>query len=280
MDSFAIISDVHLVNQESTLYGGNPLKRVGLVLDNIEMHIGAIDFILVTGDISHRGESETYDPFFELMDKRGVTCFPLIGNHDQRENLLSHVDPNLIDSGGYLQYKIEGKFLEIICIDTVENPKHTGHLNSKKLEFLEKQILNSNPKKHLILAMHHQPMDIGISSADQFQLQDAEKLINVFEENRKPDYLLFGHVHRTLQGIWNGIPYRSQKGLNHQVSRHVLDGNKVGQSFEDPEYTLCTASEKQLHFDCVNFLYQGPHFSNKDDTGKNFMLERSWIPNV
>ena len=70
MDCFDIISDVHLVNQESTLYGGNPLKRVGLVLDNIEMHIGEIDFILVTGDISHRGESETYDTFFELMYKR------------------------------------------------------------------------------------------------------------------------------------------------------------------------------------------------------------------
>ena len=246
----------------------------------IKKTLEPLDFILITGDISDKGQESTYLNFFDLLIKENIKYYPLIGNHDSRDNLKKFLDKNLIDKYGYIQYKIFGEYFELICLDTVENNSHKGFINNEKLDFLEGQIKTSKKEKFLIVAMHHNPMKIGIKGLDKYQLANAYKLKELFEKTRKPDYLLYGHVHRNLQGIWNGIPYRSQKGINHQISRNVTKKDELFLTLEDPEYTYCSVESNQIHFDNINFFYKGPFFRYSDKEKINLINQREWISGV
>ena len=66
--------------------------------------------------------------------------------------------------------------------------------------------------------MHHPPFESGIAAMDAAGLANAEVLVQTFEERRAtPTGIFSGHLHRTMFGLWQGVPVWCQRSTAHQV---------------------------------------------------------------
>ena len=73
--------------KEEYLYGVNPYQNLAKIINDISA-LKAIDCILVTGDIAHKGEYESYLLVGELYRNIDVPAYWLQGNHDYSEVML------------------------------------------------------------------------------------------------------------------------------------------------------------------------------------------------
>ena len=60
---FIHITDTHLANPGSTLYGLDPRARLDAAIADINKHQSDAAFAVVTGDLTHWGEPESYANF-------------------------------------------------------------------------------------------------------------------------------------------------------------------------------------------------------------------------
>ena len=137
--------------------------------------------------------------------------------------------------GGYVQFVLDVDGARLLCVDSLSDTPgdHAGQLCAIRLAWLRDQISATPLDKALIVACHHPPFDLGMPYMDALRLMDDEALYEVLAP-RKPDMMLFGHVHRPISGAWRGIPFHIQRAVNHQVglqferTEHVLFTDELG----------------------------------------------------
>ena len=64
---FIHITDTHLANPGLKLYGLDPRARLDAAIANINKHQSDAAFAVVTGDLTHWGEPESYTNFADAM---------------------------------------------------------------------------------------------------------------------------------------------------------------------------------------------------------------------
>ena len=81
------LSDIHIHSEP--ILEHNPIERFSLALDHIKNNHVDADMLIITGDITHQGDVESYKKFDEIFNKANLPnhLSPklLIGNHDDRE---------------------------------------------------------------------------------------------------------------------------------------------------------------------------------------------------
>ena len=217
--SFVRITDLHFMPKGQRLCGLDPKARLEVGVEMInEQHSGA-DFVLITGDLAHLGQREAYESLKDSLDKLTLPYHVLMGNHDLRAP-FSAVFPDVpAIEGGFHQYVLTTPKSHIICLDTLneDTADHSGKLCDIRLRWLQDQISRLPEDKHFILSGHHPFFNIGIPNMDDLPLRDPAALMEVLQV-RKPDMYLYGHIHRPICGVHQGIPYHTLHGFNHQVA--------------------------------------------------------------
>lgn len=237
--TFVQITDTHFVPGDDLLYGMRPRDRLATGLEVINGREDEASFMLVTGDLAHHGELGAYQ---SLRDTLAVSRLPyhlMTGNHDDR-GLLRQVFPDLPESdGGYLQFALEDGGTRILCLDSRhdEVDNHAGQLCDRRLAWLADEIARTPSDATLIVACHHPPFDVGIPHMDEIRMHDDAALLEVLAP-RKPDLMLFGHLHRPISGTWHGIPFHIQRAFNHQVAMIWERTEHLMFTDEDPDFAL------------------------------------------
>ena len=216
---FIQITDVHFVPGTALLYGTSPKTRLteGLALVDAE-HADA-DFILITGDLAHHGEVAAYETLRDVLAESALPVHLMMGNHDSRAPFRRVFSDQPEIDGGFVQFAIEGEGVRVLCLDSLNDipGDHVGRLCPARLDWLDQEIAATPSDKTLVVACHHPPFDLGMPNMDEIKLADGDALFEVLSR-RKPDQMIFGHVHRPICGVWRGIPFHIQRGFNHQVS--------------------------------------------------------------
>ncbi|MEE2730004.1 MAG: 3',5'-cyclic-AMP phosphodiesterase [Pseudomonadota bacterium] len=198
------LSDCHLFKStEGKLLGLNTEQSLSLVMDLIKEEQPAIDLVLATGDLSQDGSSESYARFHQWMASFSSPVYWLPGNHDLTDIMSNHqaakrMSPCVIDAGGW----------QVIMLDSTIRGKVPGNFADSELRFLEKS-LQASQGKHVLIALHHQPVPVGSAWLDQQIVGNAAEFFKVVDQFSNVRSIIWGHVHQVFETERKGVKLMS-----------------------------------------------------------------------
>lgn len=262
---FVILTDTHLVSAGRRLYALDPAERLARAIDVINRDHADIAFILICGDLVHHGDVAAYELLGETLGPARVPVKLMMGNHDRRGSLRTVFDRAHDDGNGFVQWAETFPACSIIALDTLdeEGQGDAGLLCEARLDFLRGALLAAPTDRPLLLFQHHPPFDVGLPSLDEIKLKNGAAEWAVMTQTRVPDYLFIGHVHRPINGLWQGIPFHIQRALAHQVD-FDFQAEAIPGTHELPDYSLVMVDDGQITIHTRSFLYEGPRYSLLD----------------
>ena len=103
-----------LTNKQTLILDNNAknfLLKLHLNFNHIIKNHLDSDLFVITGDLTHFGDEESYCTLNEILTKSDLSnkLYPklMIGNHDNRENIKKSFSNILIDENGFIQYLID-----------------------------------------------------------------------------------------------------------------------------------------------------------------------------
>ena len=174
-----------------------------MVMELVAAEQGNIDLVLATGDLSQDGSSESYRRFHECMEAFSCPVYWLPGNHDLTDimanhQLAKHMSPCVIAMENW----------HIIMLDSTIRGKVPGNFAESELVFL-REALQQAEGKHVLIALHHQPVPVGSEWLDQQIVGNAAKFFAILDQFDNIKNVIWGHVHQVFEGERNGVKLMS-----------------------------------------------------------------------
>lgn len=229
------------------------------------------DMLMVTGDITDRGDEDSFLKTAHWLAQCPFPVYPLVGNHDTREELLKAF-PQTPTNDGFVQYTLEQDGLLIIALDTMEPGRHGGAFCERRRDWL-RGVLADSAGMPTVIFMHHPPIVSGIAWMDpevgEAWLGNLAAALSGFETQVQAIHC--GHLHRQLNGSFCGIPVSVTPSVAPLVSMDLrpIDANKPDSraliTTEPATYALHFWNNGKLvsHYERVSdwevLAYYGPH---------------------
>lgn len=197
------ISDTHLFKDaEGELLGCNTRVCYDAILHHIIKEKQAIDLVLLTGDLSHDGSPESYLYLAEsLRDLKSPVCW-IPGNHDLTPVAQDTLSTTYFLKETILTFKNWGFFL----MNSQFKGEAAGYFTGEALAELE-HFLEQTSQKHLLIALHHQPIAVGSRWLDGVGLRNQAEFQKIIQTSAKLRVVLFGHVHQDFDKTINHVRY-------------------------------------------------------------------------
>ncbi|AQH06244.1 hypothetical protein A9R05_45495 (plasmid) [Burkholderia sp. KK1] len=201
-------TDLHLMNTgEKHRSGVDPALRLRACLDDMLAEHADAARLIITGDLIQLRHLGAYRLLAEALAEVPIPVRLLVGNHDDREALVDSF-PELQFSGAFVQYAEQFEGYQLIYLDTLaDDGKHFGQLSAERLAWLDATLGASEGPA--LLFMHHPPAAVGIPTLDKARLNVGDtELARILQRYRhRQPYLLCGHLHRNVSGVWRGTPF-------------------------------------------------------------------------
>lgn len=186
------LTDLHLstsTDKENNFIFTKAIKFIEKEKNNLK-----IDCIIITGDITHHGEAESYELFFNHIETLKIPYAVIPGNHDCKNTLKNS--------------KVKCKYITnienisnnewLLCqVDSTIEGQDDGLISESEVEKLQEKIVN-NPRNKIALFLHHHPINVGTPLVDSCKLTNPEILFSLCEKYP----ILFigtGHAHTLFQ---------------------------------------------------------------------------------
>lgn len=165
------------------------------------------DLLVLSGDITDRGDAESFAKTADLLREVPFPIMPMVGNHDSRPGLLGAFPQVTPADGGFLHYVVEARLgLRIICLDTLEDGRHGGAFCEARARWLADR-LGEAPDQPTLIFMHHPPVIAGIDWMDPGPHEPwMERLREVLSGKAQVLAIHCGHLHRQINTRFAGIP--------------------------------------------------------------------------
>lgn len=208
------LTDLHLFAEAHGLFNEvNTRAGFHAVLNHVQQHYESPDLILMTGDMAHDGEAETYQVIAEALQALSAPVFFVLGNHDNAENaeLVYPLAPVQTDKHCVLEH------WHIILLDSnheLEPAYYEGAVSEAELARI-RALTEQHADKFLLIAMHHNLLahdDRGIP----LQIRNHQQVTAQFEQLANLKAVLSGHVHQEFTIVRNGVCYLSTPSTGYQ----------------------------------------------------------------
>lgn len=214
---FVQVSDIHLVPRGQELHGLDPMRRLQECIADINTHAESLDFCVITGDLSDRGDPESYKLLRKLLKRLKVPCHLMVGNHDRREAFFGAFPKAAKDPKGFVQSELVTDSGVFLFLDSLDEGEHAGLYCEPRQAWLSERLEQAGDRPVYVF-MHHPPFDVGFPSLDRMKLNEGEGFRKLLESKGQVKHLFFGHVHRPLSGSWGSIPFSALPGTSHQIA--------------------------------------------------------------
>lgn len=219
------ISDMHFLREGVLSFGKvdthGHMARCIAAIKAIEP---APDAILITGDLTNDGDLATYQALAAMLGGLDQPCFPVPGNHDDRELIrAAFPDVKTLSASGPLCYAIEDFPVRLVALDSSVDGKPYGELGESQLDWLSRT-LGAEPTKPTLVMLHHPPFKTGIGHMDWSRLRDSDALADIILTHPQVERVLCGHVHRAIQIRFAGTIAQIGPGTAHQVKLMLGEG--------------------------------------------------------
>lgn len=255
------ITDTHVVMPGQRLYGLDPRARLDAAVADINRHHADASLVVVTGDLTHWGDAKAYDAFVDSIGALTMPVVALVGNHDRREVCREHVRAVLRDANGYLQGLRDTHVGRFVFLDTLDEKTHAGQMCDKRFAWFERALGDAPKDLPIYVFMHHPPFAVGVKAMDDIALREAARFKRIVDQHPgRIRHIFFGHVHRPISGSWNGIPFSTLRGTNHQVALTLDPAAPHLASHEPPAYAIVVISLDSVIVHTHDYLDASPLF--------------------
>ena len=221
MTKLLVFTDLHMLPEGHTIIGLDPEARLAQGLAHAARVHPDADRVIVTGDLTHFGDEESYRRLKRVLDGYPIPVSMTIGNHDDRSAFRSVFADVPVDDHGFVQTVIDYPDVRCLVLDTGiglsrDHADHAkGMLCPARLAWLERELIRAGDKPVLIF-LHHPPHDTGFAGMDAIKLINGEALYDLLVRFANVRHVIAGHVHRTISGSHRGIPFSVFKSPLHQ----------------------------------------------------------------
>jgi len=193
------ITDCHLLaDPEENLKGHNPERRLEAVIAGARNKLqqqrksGAkADHLLLTGDLAQQAQLSVYQRILKKTAELATNTHWIPGNHDNSALMAEFVgmDNKVVIDGNWA----------IVLLDSTANPdgRGSGSLSDQELALIS--TLNELSVEHILLVLHHPPVEVGSVWQDQIKLGNAQQFWQRVNKLDKVRAVLFGHLHQEHQ---------------------------------------------------------------------------------
>lgn len=185
------LTDSHLFTaRDADLLGMDTHASLQAVIELVRQRHTRVDRVLATGDIAQDAAEVSYQRFLDSIACLNAPCRWLAGNHDnallmQQIGALEGLWPAWEDIGNW----------RIVLLDTSIPGAVPGLLQNSQLQRLE-QALASAGERHVMVALHHHPVDIGSAWMQPIGLLNPEPFWQLVEASSQVRVVLWGHIHQ------------------------------------------------------------------------------------
>ncbi len=201
----AQMTDIHIGFEPEARPEELNRQRFRATLDRLLRQPNTPDMLICTGDITDRGDEESFARTAELLGECPFPVHMMVGNHDSREGLVSAF-PDTPMNDGFVQWTIEQDGLLIVLLDTLEPGRHGGAFCEKRRDWL-RATLEAKRDMPTVIFMHHPPVVAGIGWMDP--RPDEKWILNLgcaLEGMTQVQAIHCGHLHRQITTGFCGIP--------------------------------------------------------------------------
>lgn len=187
------ITDMHLFSDPTdTLLGVNTEKSFLSVLEHIQQNLSKIDHIVLTGDLSQDGSTESYQRLFSQLRQFSASVSVLPGNHDHKFNLQNSLP--VPDPTPYPKVFTLGPWRAIL-LDSVVVGHSYGQLDEHNLQRLQ-TLLQEAPRTPTMVFLHHHPLPMQTHWIDTVALKESDDFLTIIRNHPQVKVLCCGHVHQ------------------------------------------------------------------------------------
>lgn len=158
------------------------------------------DGILATGDLVQDESRGGYETFRRLLSAPGLPVYCLAGNHDSPALLAEVLRGPPFQVGGVVMH---GAW-SIVLLDTFTPGDAGGRLSARQLAALGR-VLAEHAGRHVLIALHQQPVPMGSHWLDSVGLRNAAALLDLIDRHRHVRALVWGHVHQASDRERHGV---------------------------------------------------------------------------
>lgn len=214
------------------------LTRFRATLERLMESPNRPDMLVLSGDITDRGDAESFAKTAALLAECPFPVLPLVGNHDNRAALCAAFPQVVPAEGGFLHYVVDAELgLRVICLDTLEDGRHGGAFCKARAAWLTARLAEA-PDTPTLIFMHHPPVVSGIDWMDPAPNEAwMERLSVVLTGQRQVQAIHCGHLHRPIITRFAGIPL----GVTPSVAPLVaMDLNPIDANLPDDRELITT----------------------------------------
>lgn len=238
----AHITDTHLTRR-GVLMGGRLDSAANLhrTIDRLLALDTRPDCVLLTGDLTDRGEAEAYARLRAALVRLSMPVYAIPGNHDDREAMRrAFSDCPWLPAQGRLCYEVEIGAFRLLALDSLVDGKEYGMLGTDQLAWLTQRLAAAGSAR-VLLMVHHPPINSGVAVMDTMKLRDAAAFGDIVAAHPNIERILCGHMHRSMHLRWRGtvvsIPFSTVEQIH------------LGFAAAAPLATIAEPPGFQLHYD-------------------------------
>lgn len=190
----AQITDLHIGFEP-----GNPQEQNSRRLAAVLARLARLepDLLLATGDLTERGDRESYGQLRTILEASGLPVQLLVGNHDRRD-AFDAVLPGWRADDGFVHHAVDLGDIRVVALDTLEEGRHSGAFCAARARWLE-STLAAAPDRPTLVALHHPPLETGIAwMTAPAGAPWARRLEAVIARHPQVRLLVAGHIHRPM----------------------------------------------------------------------------------
>ena len=158
------------------------------------------DLLLASGDLSEDASPASYHSLRNFFAPLGIPVLAVPGNHDDPGLLAKTFPPSPVDG---VEVSDHGGW-QIIRLNSCLPGRHEGRFSGEALEALER-VLGDGMGQPRLIALHHQPMEVGSPWIDKYSLLEPEKFLGIINQYPDVKATVWGHVHQVFDAERNGI---------------------------------------------------------------------------
>ncbi|CBL44547.1 predicted metallophosphoesterase [gamma proteobacterium HdN1] len=212
------LSDSHLfASEQGKLLGLNTEYSLCKVLDLVDQEQSAPDLVLATGDLSQDHSVASYLRFHDHMQRFKAPVYWLQGNHDlydamKKGEAAERIGPCVIDLASW----------RIVLLDSSIPRKVPGRFSPSALEFLRTALAEAQDR-HLLVALHHQPVKVGSPWLDVQMVGNADEFWAEIDRSKQVRAVIWGHVHQVFETMRNQVKLMSVPSTCVQFKPNSVD---------------------------------------------------------